>query len=196
MKLKTRRVEEIVIPPLPEYSYVCNGEIVSTTCKGTMIFRDPDFITLQPQDALTSFSINSLLSLKTRGRKYKRWSHYVSRYSISLDGKDFEFLLSLNGLLTIYVDGLDVCGVSGDVVYKEYRVVTTKKDFDEKLGKVIELKPHLVIVEERDLWIAINGYKVLYIEDELRKELSKLVGVSRLECKEVVEVGTTLVCKK
>jgi hypothetical protein len=196
VKLKTKRVEEIIVPPLPEYSYVCNGEIVSTECKGSTIFRDPDFITIQPQDVLYSFSLSSIVSLKARGRKFRRWSHYLNSYHIQLEGADTSFLLSSNGFITIYVDGLDFCGISGDVVYKEYKVITTKKDYDQKLEEMLRVKPHLAITELRELWISITGYKVIYIDSTIRKELERVVGVTRIECNRIEERGCTTICEK
>ncbi|BCU68959.1 hypothetical protein [Stygiolobus caldivivus] len=196
MKLKTKRVEEIIVPPLPEYSYICNGEIVTTECKGSMIFRDPDFITIQSQDVLSSFSISSIISMKTRGRKRERWNHYLIKYPLHLERDDTSFILSSNGFLTVYVDGIDICGISGDVVYKEYRVIASKKDFEDKLNEALKLRPNLVITEARELWSFVTAFRVLYIEQNLRKELEKILGVTRIECNEITSVDGTVICKR
>ena len=193
IKLIARKVEEIIVPPLPEYSYVCDGEIREAQCKGSMIFRDPDFILITPLDALQSFSLNSIISYKLRGRKLKRWEGYLKKYNIELEGTDTRVLLKNNALLTIYVDGLTVCEVDGEVVIKEYRIVGTDKNVDEGLNALKELKPDLITVSQRDIWYLLTAYKVVYITPELKRELSKFVGVKRIEC-DRIEYEETTIC--
>ena len=192
VKLITRKIEEIVVPPLPEYSYICEGELRQTQCKGSMIFRDPDFILITPQDILQSFSLHSVIDNKLRGRKLDRWETYLKKYNIELEGQDTRVLLENNALLTIYVDGLTVCEVNGEVVTKEYRIVGSSKNVEEELNSLKELKPSLIIVSQRDFWYMLTAYRVTYITPDLKKELSKLVGISKIDCDKIEHEGTTI----
>jgi len=192
VKLIARKVEEVIVPPLPEYSYICEGEIREAQCKGGMIFRDPDFILITPLDALQSFSLYSIINYKLRGRKLKRWENYLRKYNIELEGIDTRVLLKNNALLTIYVDGLTVCEVDGEVVIKEYRIAGTDKNVDEGLNALKELNPDLITVSQRDIWYLLTAYKVAHITPELKKALSKLVGVKRIECDKIVYDETTI----
>lgn len=194
MRLITKRVEELLVPPLPEYSYICDGEIKQSECKGSMIFRDPDYMLITPQDILESFSFYSILNRKLRGRKLKRWENYVSKYQIGIENLDTRIVLRENALLTIYVDGVTVCEVDGETVIKEYRVVGTNKNFEEELGSLKSIKPTLLIVNQRDPWFMLTAYRVLYITPELRKELSRLVGTSRIECDKIENEDNITIC--
>lgn len=184
-KFVVKDVEEILIPPLPETSYICNNEIVQYECKGDIIYRDADYITITPQDVLSSFSLSYILEKKTKGRKLQRWKNYVNKYNIQLDNDDTWLLLRNNAILTLYVDGISVNDIDGEVVMKEYRIVGTGKNFDEEIKEVENVKPNLVVVSQKDIWYLITAYKIAYITPELRKALSKYVGVSRIECKEI-----------
>ena len=191
-KLITRKIEEIVVPPLPEYSYICEGELKQTQCKGSMIFRDPDFILITSLDVLQSFSLHSIIDNKLRGRKLNRWETYLKKYNIELEGQDTRILLENNGLLTIYVDGLTVCEVDGEVVMKEYRIVGSGKNVEEELNSLKELKPNLITVSQRDFWYMLTAYRVTYITPDLRKALNKFVGISRIDCDKIEYEGTTI----
>lgn len=193
VKLKPTKPEEVIIPPLPEYSYVCDGEIRQIECKGAMIFRDPDYILINPQDILQSFSFRAILDKKLRGRKLERWENYVSKYNIELEDVDTRVILENNALLTVYVDGLSVCDVNGETVIKEYRVIGTNKNYEDMLASLKNLNPHLIIVNQRDLWYVITAYRVLYITPELKKALTQLIGLTRLECNKI-ENNKTLIC--
>ncbi|BFH73708.1 hypothetical protein SJAV_16520 [Sulfurisphaera javensis] len=193
VKLKTRNVEELLVPPLPEYSYICNGEIRQTECKGSLIFRDPDYILITPQDVLQSFSFQSIINKKLRGRKLERWKNYIVKYNLEIENKDMRVLLENSALLTVYVDGISVCEINGEVVMKEYRVVGSTKNFDEELKSLKNLNPSLILINQRDPWYMLTAYRVLYITPELRKELSQLVGLSRIEC-DKIEYNETTIC--
>lgn len=193
VKLIAKRVEEILVPPLPEYSYICGGEIKQSQCKGSIIFRDPDFILITSQEILESFSIRAIINNKLKGRKLQRWVGYIKKYDIELEGQDTRVLLEDNALLTIYVDGISVCDIDGEIVTKEYRIVGSDKNLDGNLKSLKGLKPDLILVTKRDFWTMLTAYKVIYITPDLRKALSKLVGLSRMECNSI-EYDNTTIC--
>jgi len=56
-----------------------------------------------------------------------------------------------------------------------------------------ELKPDLITVSQRDIWYLLTAYKVIHITPELKKALSKLVGVKRIEC-DKIEYEETIIC--
>ncbi|MEM4001019.1 MAG: hypothetical protein QXW86_09775, partial [Saccharolobus sp.] len=68
MRLKITSIEDLFIPPLQEYSYLCNGIITDMKCKGMEIYRDSDFIAFTVNDILSSMSLQGLIKMKTRGR--------------------------------------------------------------------------------------------------------------------------------
>lgn len=121
-----------------------------------------------------------------------RWETYLKKYNIELEGQDTRVLLENNALLTIYVDGLTVCEVDGEVVTKEYRIVGSSKNVEEELNSLKELKPNLIIVSQRDFWYMLTAYRVTYITPDLKKELSKFVGISKIDCNKIEHEGTTI----
>ena len=195
MKIRAKRVEELILPPLPEYTYICNGEMNRTVCSGNMIFRDPDYITIFPSDVLTAFSLSSIISLKLRGRKYERWKGYIKKYGLELQSEDTRFLLSTDSFLTIYVDGLDIDGTSGEVVIKEYKLISTEKIQEERVNVTMNLKPHLLVIDKSGFWKSIYAYKIVFMDEKLRNPLKQFIGVKTLlDCKETRTYVTTLIC--
>ena len=195
MKIRAKRVEELILPPLPEYTYICNSEMSQMRCKGSMIFRDPDYITIFPSDILTAFSLSGIISSKLRGRKYERWKGYIKKYGLELQSEDTRFLLSADSFLTIYVDGLDIDGTSGEAVIKEYKLISTDRIQEERVNETLKLKPHLVIVDKSGLWNSIYAYRVILIEERLRNALKQFIGVkTMLDCKETYSHEATLIC--
>ncbi len=194
MELKVEKPEEVLVPPLPEFSYVCGNELTETKCNGVCIFRDPDFLTFTSSEAVSTMSLQGIVRYKTRGRKQERWSNYLEKYKIALDGQEFSLSLKLNLVITIYVDGYEVNGVSGDAVVKEYRLVSTKRR-EESLGELLSLKPTLVTLKRHsDYWNLITAYKVSYVDKGLLKELQKLTGIKRAECNPLEVVQGVKVC--
>lgn len=195
MKLKITNLEDLFIPLLPEYSYLCNGVITEAKCKGLEIYRDQDFITLTVNDVLSSMSLQGLIRMKSRGRKRERWLKYVSKYKLELESKEFASILKLGTLLTIYVDGYEIDGVEGDVVVKEFRISGTGTNTDHILKSLLEISPRLIISQNKhNIWYMITAYKVPYVDPQLRKVEKMILGADRLECKELIEEENTRIC--
>jgi hypothetical protein len=194
VELRVEKPEEVLVPPLPEFSYVCDNEITEAKCKGVCIFRDPDFLSFTSSEVVSTMSLQGIVRSKTRGRKLERWSNYLEKYKVALDGQEFSLSLKLNLVITVYVDGYEVNGVSGDAVVKEYRLVSTKKR-EDSLVDLLSLKPTLVTLRRHsDYWDLITAYKVTYVDKGVLKELQKLLGVKRMECQTLEVLQGVKVC--
>ncbi|QKQ99188.1 hypothetical protein GWK48_01165 [Metallosphaera tengchongensis] len=196
MDLKIESPEDVVFPPLPELSYVCSGKISESKCSGQTIFRDQDFITATPSDLISSMSISGLVRSRLRGRKRERWLNYITKYNIEIEPREFSAVLKTGSLVTIYSDGLDFEEVSGNIVFKEFRVSGMGNTYNV-LDKLLEIDPRLVIVEIRgNLWYLVSAYKLISMDLHIRKALEKLSNVSRIECDEISSFKGGRVCMK
>ncbi len=186
--------EDVIIPPLQELTFICKDIITETKCQGPTIFRDPDILSANPSDIISLMSIHSIVRYKVRGRKLERWENYINKYKINITAEEFSIILKLDALLTLYVDGYDFEGVSGDAVIKEFRLAKTTIN-DELIGELSMIKPNLIVIRNKlNYWNLISVYKVEYIDKSLAKEFSKLKGVKRLECNSIRKIGLTKVC--
>lgn len=186
--------EDVIIPPLQELTFVCKDIISETKCQGPSIFRDPDILSAMPSDVISVMSIRSLVKYKARGRKLERWENYINKYKINISGEEFSLILKLDALLTLYVDGYDFEGVSGDAVIKEFRLAKTTVN-DELINELIKIKPNLIVIRNKlNYWNLISAYKVEYIDKSLAKAFSKLNGIKRLECSNIKNIDLTKVC--
>lgn len=195
MKLKINSIEDLFIPPLQEYSYLCNGIITEMKCKGLEIYRDQDFISFTVNDILSSMSLQGLIKMRSRGRKRDRWLRYISKYKIELEPKEFSTILKLGALFTIYVDGYDIDGISGDVAIKELRITGTGTNTDHIKKFLFDINPRLIIIQNKhNIWYMITAYKVSYIDPQFKKVESLTLGAYRLECQEIEEEMGTRIC--
>ncbi|BBG25466.1 hypothetical protein [Sulfuracidifex tepidarius] len=195
MDLRVGEPEDMLIPPLQEYTYICGDMITENKCSGSMIFRDADYITVNMNDLVSSMSLQGAIRSKLRGRKLDRWLSYLSKYKIEVSPKEFSSVLKLGSVITLYVDGIDVDGVSGDSVIKEIRVVGTGYNFEKIVDGLLELSPRLITVQVRQgVWYMITSYTCLYIDQALKKKLQSFVNLKRLSCKKIEEKEGTRVC--
>ncbi|MCH4815924.1 MAG: hypothetical protein QXY87_12120 [Saccharolobus sp.] len=195
MRLKITSIEDLFIPPLQEYSYLCNGIITDMKCKGMEIYRDSDFIAFTVNDILSSMSLQGLIKMKTRGRKRERWLRYISKYKMELEPKEFSTVLRLGALLTIYVDGYEIEGNQGDVVVKEFRVSGTGSNTDHIRKMLLELSPRLIVIQNKNnIWYVVTGYKVAFVDSQLKKIEKSFVNSDRMECSEIQEEYNTRIC--
>jgi hypothetical protein len=186
--------EDVIIPPLQELTFICKDMMTETKCQGPSIFRDPDVISAMPSDIISSMSINSLIKYKSRGRKLERWEDYINKYKINISGEEFSIILKLDPILTLYVDGYDFEGVSGDAVIKEFRLAKTSVN-DELIIELSKIKPNLIVIRNKlNYWNLISAYKVEYIDKNLIKAFSKLIGIKRIECNSIKNINLTKVC--
>ncbi|WP_338604144.1 hypothetical protein V6M85_05780 [Sulfolobus tengchongensis] len=195
MKLKIINIEDLFIPPLQEYSYLCNGTITDTKCKGLEIYRDADFINFTINDILSSMSLQGLIKMKSRGRKRERWLRYITKYKMELEPKEFSTILRLGALLTIYVDGYEIEGNQGDVVVKEFRVSGTGSNTDHIRRMMFEIAPRLIIIQNKNnIWYMVTAYKVAYIDPQLKKIENLFINSYRLDCQELEEESNIRIC--
>lgn len=193
MELKVEKPEDLFIPPLGELTYLCNGEVTDTRCSSHTIFRDMDFITATPSDIIYAMSLHALIRSKTRGRKRDRWLSYIAKYKISLEPYEFSTIIKSGAFLTIYVDGIDIDEIYGDIVIKNFRVTGTG-NFENSLERLLEINPRLVIINKKDFWFIIDAYKVDYLDVNLRKVAEEFTGYKRMECKEIKTVRNSRIC--
>jgi len=164
-------------------------------CKGMEIYRDPDFIAFTVNDILSSMSLQGLIKMKTRGRKRERWLRYISKYKLELEPKEFSTVLRLGALLTIYVDGYEIEGNQGDVVVKEFRVSGTGSNTDHIRKMLLELSPRLIVIQNKNnIWYVVTGYKVAFVDSQLKKIEKSFVNSDRMECSEIQEEYNTRIC--
>ena len=186
--------EDVIIPPLQELTFICKNIMTETKCQGPSIFRDPDVLSAMPSDIISLMSIHSLVKYKARGRKLERWENYINKYKINISREEFSLILKLDALLTLYVDGYDFNGVSGDAVIKEFRLAKTMVN-DELITELSKIKPKLIVIRNKpNYWNLISAYKVEYIDKNLAKAFSKLNGVRRIECNDIRSIDSTKVC--
>ncbi len=196
MKLKVKTLEDLFIPPLKEFSYLCDGILSEVKCKGIEIYRDEDFISFNINDVLSSLSLQSLVRMKTRGRKRDRWLNYINKYKIELEPKEFSLILKLGALFTVYVDGYEIDGTQGDVVIKEFRVTGTGSNVEHIIKVLKEMTPRLIVHEiKQNIWYMITAYKVPYIDNQLKKLDKLFLNSDRLECKELNEDLEMRICR-
>ncbi len=195
MDLRVDEPEDVLIPPLQEYTYICGDMISENKCSGSLIFRDADYITVSMNDLVSSMSLQGAIRSKLRGRKLDRWLSYLSKYKIEVSPKEFSSVLKLGSVITLYVDGMDVDGVSGDSVIKEIRVVGTGYNFEKIVDGLSELSPRLITVQIRqNVWYMITSYTCLYIDQALRKKLQSFVNLRRLCCKKIEKREGMRIC--
>jgi hypothetical protein len=187
----------MVLPPLQEYTYVCGDILTENKCSGPLIFRDPDYVTINMSDLVSSMSLQGAIRSKLRGRKLNRWLSYLSRYRIEVSPKEFSSILKLGSVITIYVDGIDVEGTSGDLVTKEIRVVGTGYNVDKIVEELTSLSPRLITVQIRQgVWYMVTSYSTTFIDPGLKKMLQSFVNTKRMECKKIEIKGNTRICYK
>ncbi len=192
MELKIELPEDLIIPPLDEFSYVCDGEITSAKCS-TAIFRDEDKIVATPYDIIYSISLENLIKNKTRGRKYNRWSYYVNKYKLSIEPIEFSTTLKTGAVMTIFVDGIDINGTFGDVVIKEFKV-SGSRNCEGIINKLIDINPRLIIVKKENFVFTVSAYKVVYIDKNLQNIMREFLGYKRMECEKIVIKDNTRIC--
>ncbi|ABP95655.1 MULTISPECIES: hypothetical protein [Metallosphaera] len=196
MELKVEIPEDVLFPPLPELSYVCSGRITDSKCSGPSIFRDQDFITATASDLIASMSISGLIRTRLRGRKRERWLNYMAKYGIEIEPREFTAVLKTGSLVTIYADGLDFEDVAGNTVFKEFRV-TGMGNMYNVIEKLAEIEPRLMIAETRgNLWFLVSAFKIIGMDQGIRKVLEKLVNVTKTECDEITQIKSGRICLK
>ncbi|AWS00164.1 hypothetical protein [Metallosphaera hakonensis] len=196
MELKIEIPEDVLFPPLPELSFICSGKLTDAKCSGPSIFRDQDFIMATASDLISSMSISGLIRSRLRGRKRERWLNYMTKYGIEIEPREFTAVLKTGSLVTIYADGLEFEDVAGNTVFKEFRVTGMGNTYNV-LDKMAEIEPRLIVVETRgNLWYLISAFKIIALDQGIRKALEKLIGVSRLECDEITPIKTGRICVK
>jgi len=194
VELRTEIPEDLLIPPLPELSYICDGRLTESRCSGISIFRDQDFITATASDMVMNMSVAGLVRTKLRGRKRERWNSYLAKYKIEIEPREFTSILKTGSILTIYVDGIDLDEISGNVVVKEFRV-TGVGNSNGVVERLSELEPRLIVVETRgNLWFLVTAYKPVHIDVHLRKAIEKTLHVVRMECDELLRIGNGRIC--
>lgn len=192
LELKIDLPEDLVIPPLEEFSYICNGEVTKVKCNNT-IYRDEDKIIATPYDIIYSISLENLVRNKTRGRKYNRWSYYVNKYKLTIEPIEFSTIIRTGAIITIFVDGLDINGISGDVVIKEFKI-SGSRDCEKIVDKLQDVNPRLIVVKKESFVFTISAYKVVYIDKNLQNIMKEFIGYKRMECEKLVIKDYTKIC--
>ncbi|MCY0849425.1 hypothetical protein [Sulfuracidifex metallicus] len=195
MELRVEESEDLLMPPLKEYTYICGDIVSETKCNGSLLFRDPDYVTLNMSDMIMSMSLQGALRSKLRGRKLDRWLSYVSKYRIEVNQKEFASVLKLSSVITLYVDGIDIDGISGDFAMKEIRVVGTGYNVDRIVDALVELTPRLITVQLRQgVWFMVTGYTSMFIDTAVKKKLFQFINISRMVCKKIISKEKTRIC--
>jgi hypothetical protein len=195
MELRVEESEDLLMPPLKEYTYICGDIVSETKCNGSLLFRDPDYVTLNMSDMIMSMSLQGALRSKLRGRKLDRWLSYVSRYRIEVNQKEFASVLKLGSVITLYVDGIDIDGISGDFAMKEIRVVGTGYNVDRIVDALVELTPRLITVQLRQgVWFMVTSYTSMFIDTAVKKKLFQFINIRRMVCKKIISKEKTRIC--
>jgi hypothetical protein len=195
MELRVEESEDLLMPPLKEYTYICGDIVSETKCNGSLLFRDPDYVTLNMSDMIMSMSLQGALRSKLRGRKLDRWLSYVSKYRIEVNQKEFASVLKLGSVITLYVDGIDIDGISGDFAMKEIRVVGTGYNVDRIVDALVELTPRLITVQLRQgVWFMVTSYTSMFIDTAVKKKLFQFINIRRMVCKKIISKEKTRIC--
>ncbi|MUN29404.1 hypothetical protein [Sulfuracidifex metallicus] len=195
MELRVEESEDLLMPPLKEYTYICGDIVSETKCNGSLLFRDPDYVTLNMTDMIMSMSLQGALRSKLRGRKLDRWLSYVSKYRIEVNQKEFASVLKLGSVITLYVDGIDIDGISGDFAMKEIRVVGTGYNVDRIVDALVELTPRLITVQLRQgVWFMVTSYTSMFIDTAVKKKLFQFINIRRMVCKKIISKEKTRIC--
>ncbi|BDC19443.1 hypothetical protein [Acidianus sp. HS-5] len=192
MELKIELPEDLIIPPLDEFSYACNGEITNVKCDA-VIYRDEDKIIATPYDIIYSISLENLTKNKTRGRKYNRWTSYISKYKLSIEPIEFSTILKTGAIITIFADGIDINGTFGDVVIKEFKI-SGIKNCEEIINTLKDINPRLIVIKKESFVFTISAYKVAYIDKNLQSAMKEFLGYKRMECEKLVIKNNTRIC--
>ncbi|MEM2662082.1 MAG: hypothetical protein QW665_02325, partial [Metallosphaera sp.] len=60
-----------------------------------------------------------------------------------------------------------------------------------------EIEPRLMIAETRgNLWFLVSAFKIIGMDQGIRKVLEKLVNVTKTECDEITQIKSGRICLK
>lgn len=120
----------------------------------------------------------------------------MAKYGIEIEPREFTAVLKTGSLVTIYADGLDFEDVAGNTVFKEFRV-TGMGNMYNVIEKLAEIEPRLMIAETRgNLWFLVSAFKIIGMDQGIRKVLEKLVNVTKTECDEITQIKSGRICLK
>ncbi|NON62368.1 hypothetical protein [Acidianus sp. RZ1] len=195
MDLRVELPEDVIIPPLSEFTFVCDKELSNSKCSERFIFRDMDLVSFSYSDVIYNMSLLSIVRSKTFGRKRARWLSYIKKYKISILPEEFSTIIRTNGLVTIYVDGYELDEVNGEAIIKEIKLVNTGRIQENSIEALTSIKPRLIVISNlSNYWTSITAYKVTYIEQKLKGELSSLSSFKRMDCEKIELKQDTRIC--